>query len=127
MRKLVALALLGPMALAQGEGIPTDIASWFTDVASLAAVVAASVALIRKHVLRSLNGVAVVGLSLALGVALAYLGHRMGYVGPDWLAFGLMAGLGASGGTAYLKSLAGGGGKDAAGDTRTDADRSRLR
>ncbi|GAA6745338.1 MAG: hypothetical protein ACK4G4_12235 [Thermus sp.] len=127
MRKLVALALLGPMALAQGEGIPTDIASWFTDVASLAAVVAASVALIRKHVLRSLNGVAVVGLSLALGVALAYLGHRMGYVGPDWLAFGLMAGLGASGGTAYLKSLTGGGGKDAAGDTRTDAGRARLR
>ena len=128
MRKLVALALLGPMALAQGEGIPTDIAAWFTDVASLAAVVAGLVALIRKHLWRSLNGIAVVGLSLVLGVALAYLGHRMGYVGPDWFSFGLMAGLGASGGTAYLKSLAGGRGKDApSGDTHADADRSRLR
>ena len=127
MRKLVALTLLGSMALAQGEDIPTDIAAWFTDVASLAAVVAALVALARKHLWRSLDGVAVVGLSLALGVALAYLGHRMGYVGPDWITFGLMAGLGASGGTAYLKSLAGGGGKDAASDTRADADRSRLR
>lgn len=131
MRKLALLgsmALLGSVALAQEGGIPTDIASWFTDTAALAAVVAALVALIRKHVLRSLDGVAVVGLSLALGVGLAYLGHRMGYVGPDWFSFGLMAGLGASGGTAYLKSLAGGRGKDApSGDTRADADRSRLR
>ena len=129
MRKLVALApvaLLGSMALAQGEDIPTDIASWFADVASLTAVVAALTALIRKHVLRSLDGVAVVGLSLALGVALAYLGHRMGYVGPDWITFGLMAGLGASGGTAYLKGLTGSGGAPS-GDTRTDAGRARLR
>lgn len=129
MRKLVALALLGPMALAQGEDIPTDIAAWFTDVASLAAVVAALVALIRKHVLRSLDGVAVVGLSLALGVALAYLGHRMGYVGPDWLTFGIGAGLAASGGTAWLRSIAsGGGGKNApGGNAPTDAGRARLR
>jgi len=126
MRRLAVLALLGSMALAQGGDIPTDIAAWFADVASLAAVVAALVALARKHLWRSLDGVAVVGLSLALGVALAYLGHRMGYVGPDWITFGLMAGLGASGGTAYLKSLAGGG-KDAASDTRADADRARLR
>lgn len=130
MRKLVALAplaLLGSVALAQGD-IPTDISSWFADVASLAAVVAALTALIRKHVLRSLDGVAVVGLSLALGVALAYLGHRMGYVGPDWIAFGLMAGLGASGGTAYLQGLTRSGGADApSGDTRTDSGRARLR
>lgn len=128
MRKLVALALLGSMALAQGEDIPTDIAAWFSDVASLAAVVAALVALARKHLWRSLDGVAVVGLSLALGVALAYLGHRMGYVDADWLVFGLMAGLGASGGTAYLKGLTRSGGKDVpGGDTPTDADRARLR
>lgn len=47
MRKLVALALLGPMALAQEGSIPTDISQWFASTASLAAVVAALVALVR--------------------------------------------------------------------------------
>ncbi len=125
---LVVLAIGSGLALAQDTGgIPTDISQWFASTASLAATTAALVALIRKHVLRSLDGVAVVGLSLVLGVALAYLGHRMGYVGPDWITFGLMAGLGASGGTAYLKSLTGGEGKDAARGSRIDSDRSRLR
>ncbi|UZX16571.1 hypothetical protein KQ693_05945 [Thermus sp. PS18] len=127
MGRVLAVAVVMGMALAQGEGIPTDVASWFTDVASLAAVVAALVALVRKHVLKALDGLAVVGLSVVLGVVLAYLGHALGYLGQDWLVFGLMAGLGASGGTAYLKSLTKGDGGAPSGDTRADASRARLR
>lgn len=130
MKKLawVAFGLAG-MALAQGN-IPTDISEWFRDTAALAAVVAGVVALIRKHVWKTLDGLYVVALSLVVGVALAYFGHRLGYVGGDWLAFGVMAGLGASGATAWLKGVVGGGGGGSAppaGDTRTDAGRARLR
>lgn len=130
MKKLawVAFGLAG-MALAQGD-IPTDISSWFTDTAALAAVVASVVALIRRHIWKSLDGLYVVALSLVVGVALAFLGHRLGYVGGDWLAFGVMAGLGASGATAWLKGVVGGGGGGGAppaSDTHTDAGRARLR
>ena len=129
MRKLVALAplaLLGSVALAQGEDIPTDISQWFTSTASLAAVVAALVALIRQHILKGLDGLAVVGVSLALGVALAYAGKLMGYLGGDWPLFGLSAGLMASGGVDLLRSVTRGSGAPS-GDTRTDAGRARLR
>ena len=132
MKKLawVAFGLAG-VALAQG-GIPTDISEWFSDTAALAAVVAALVALIRRHVWKSLDGLYVVALSLVVGVVLAYFGHRLGYVGGDWLAFGIMAGLGASGATAWLKGVVGGGGGGGgsalpASDTHTDAGRARLR
>lgn len=132
MRKLawVVFGLAG-MALAQSD-IPTDISEWFRDTAALAAVVVSVVALIRKHIWKTLDGLYVVALSLVVGVALAYFGHRLGYVGGDWLAFGIMAGLGASGATAWLKGVvggSGGGGGSAppAGDTRTDAGRARLR
>jgi len=128
MKKLawVVFGLAG-MALAQGN-IPTDISEWFRDTAALAAVVAGVVALIRKHVWQSLDGLYVAALSLVVGVVLAYFGHRLGYVGGDWLAFGVMAGLGASGATAWLKGVVGGGGGSApAGDMGHDASRSRLR
>ncbi|RTH00929.1 hypothetical protein CSW50_10080 [Thermus scotoductus] len=129
MKKLawVVFGLAG-VALAQSD-IPTDISEWFRDTAALAAVVAGVVALIRKHIWKTLDGLYVAALSLVVGVALAYFGHRLGYVGGDWLAFGVMAGLGASGATAWLKGVVGGGGGSAppAGDTRTDAGRARLR
>ena len=126
MRKLVALALLGSLALAQGGDIPTDISQWFASTASLAAVVAALVALIRKHILKTLDGLAVVGVSLVLGVGLAYVGKLLGYLGGDWLLFGLSAGLMASGGVDLLRSVTRRSGAPS-GDTRTDAGRSRLR
>ncbi len=69
------------LALAQDVGIPPNLADWFVSQASLAAVVAALVALVRKHLWKSLDGPAVVGVSVALGIALAYLGHRLGYLG----------------------------------------------
>ena len=59
---------------------------------------AALVALVRKHILRTLDGLAVVVLRLVLGVGLAYVGKLMGYLGGDWLLFGLSAGLMAAGG-----------------------------
>ncbi len=131
---LVATSVLalGPV-LAQGEGIPTDVAEWFTSQVSLAAVVAAMVALIRKHVWKGLDGVAVVGVSVVVGIALAYLGHHLGYLGPGWLTFGLMAGILASGGMDVIRSIVKGGGGSAAGGGSgpggppPDAERARLR
>jgi len=126
MRTIVAVTAVLGVALAQEGSIPTDIRQWFASTASLAAVVAALVALVRKHILRTLDGLAVVVLSLVLGVGLAYVGILMGYLGGDWLLFGLSAGLMASGGLDLLRSVARGSG-DAKGDTGTDASRSRLR
>jgi hypothetical protein len=127
-RILVAVSVLAfGLALAQDVGIPTNLAEWFASQASLAAVVAALVAFIRKHVWKGLDGVAVVGVSVALGIALAYLGHRLGYLGSDWPAFGVATGLLASGGVDALRGVLRAGGSGAPSDTRTDADRSRLR
>jgi hypothetical protein len=132
MRRILATAsvLALGLALAQDAGIPTNLAEWFTTQASLAAVVAALVALVRKHAWKSLDGVAVVGLSVALGIALAYLGHRLNYLGADWFTFGLMAGLLASGGVDAIRgALKGGGGgaPSATSGASTDAERVRLR
>jgi len=132
MRRILVAAsvLVFGLALAQDVGIPPDLAEWFASQASLAAAVAALVALIRKHVWKSLDGVAVVGVSVALGIALAYLGHRLNYLGADWFPFGLMAGLLASGGMDALRGIVKGGGGGAPGPTdgtAPDVDRARLR
>jgi len=131
-KTLAILAFGWGFVLAQGaDAVPTDISQWFASTASLAAVVAALVSLLRKHVLKTIDGLPVLGLSLALSLLLAFVGHKLGYLGADWLAFGFGAFAIASGGTAYLKSLgsggSGGGDAQAPGDTRTDAGRARLR
>lgn len=121
-----ALALCG-LALAQDSGsIPTDISQWFASTAALAAVVAALVALLRKHVLKTLDGLAVVAVSILLGGVLGYVGKLLGYLGADWLIFGLSAGVMASGGVDLLRGITG---RNSApsGDTAADADRARLR
>jgi len=132
MRRILATAsvLALGLALAQDASIPTNVAEWFVSQASLAAVVAALVALIRKHLWKGLDGVAVVGVSVALGIALAYLGHRLNYLEADWFTFGLMAGLLASGGVDAIRSVLKGGGGGAPGPTSSaspDAERTRLR
>ena len=129
-RILAASVLVFGLALAQDVGIPTNLADWFVSQASLAAVVAALVALVRKHVWKSLDGMAVVGVSVALGIVLAYLGHRLNYLGADWFTFGLTAGLLASGGVDAIRSVLKGGGGGAPGATSgalSDAERARLR
>jgi len=132
MRRILVTAsvLVFGLALAQDASIPTNVAEWFTSQVSLAAVVAALVALVRKHVWKSLDGVAVVGVSVALGILLSYLDHRLSYLGANWFAFGLAAGLLASGGVDALRAITrggGGGAHEEVGDTHTDAGRSRLR
>jgi hypothetical protein len=126
----VASVLVFGLALAQDVGIPPNLAEWFASQASLAAVVVALVALIRKHVWKSLDGMAVVGVGVALGIVLAYLGHRFNYLGADWFTFGLMAGLLASGGVDAIRGALKGGGSSAhggAGGAPSDVDRARLR
>ena len=133
-KSLVFAIVAGSMALAQ-DSIPTDISQWFASSAALAAVVAALVALIRKHLWKKLDGLPVVAVSIALGVVLGFLGKSLGYLGSDWLLFGLSAGFMASGGVDLLKSLRGGGNGGSndsqndspAGDTDADAARARLR
>ena len=131
MRKVLAVpVLVFGLALAQDVGISPNLAEWFASQASLAAVVAAIVALVRKHLWKSLDGVAVVGVSVVVGVVLAYLGHRLDYLEADWLVFGLTAGLLASGGVDALRAIVKGGGSGApegAGNAPSDAERSRLR
>ncbi len=136
MRRILVTAsvLVLGLVLAQGENIPTDVAEWFASQVSLAAVVAALVALIRKHLWKGLDGPAVVGVSVAVGVVLAYLGHRLGYLGAGWFTFGLMAGILASGGVDVIRGVLKGGGGSAPGDSpgsaggpSPDAEHARLR
>jgi len=128
-KSLVFLVVIGNLALAQ-DSVPVDVSQWFVNTAALAAVVASLVAFLRKHVLKSLDGLPVVAASVVLGGALGYIGKLLGYLDRDWLLFGLSAGLIASSGIDLMKSMRDGnnGGSNAsAGDTHTDADRARLR
>ena len=128
-KSLVFLVVIGNLALAQ-DSVPVDVSQWFVNTAALAAVVASLVAFLRKHVLKSLDGLPVVAASVVLGGVLGFLGKSLGYLGSDWLLFGLSAGFMASGGVDLIKTLRGGGngGSNASsGDTHTDADRARLR
>lgn len=88
------------------QDVPLNPSQWATDVGALAAVVGFAVSFIRKHLAPGLDGLAVVGTSLAVGVAAAYGLDLAGYRVPEHpFAYGLQAGLVASGATAYLKNL----------------------
>ena len=94
------------------DAIPTDITQWFADSAVLGGVVAALVSLLRKHLLKTLDGPAVVGVSIGLGVGIAYLGQALGYALPQHpVLYGVSAGLIASGGTDFIRKLTGGKGQ----------------
>lgn len=112
-------------------GVPSDLALWYQSPIALAGVVAALVALVRKHVWRA-EGPWGIALSVALAIVLSYLGHLAGHLTADWLGFGLVAGAMASGGVDLVRSIAqggGGGGAPAspAGSSSPDVERSRLR
>ena len=85
--------------------IPTDVATWFQSIPALAAVVAAFVAMLRKHFLKTLDGKLVIVLSVVVGVALGYFGKLLGFLSSDWFYFGLMAGLTASGGVDLVRGF----------------------
>jgi hypothetical protein len=108
-------AVLAGLAVAQGAdgGASVDFASWFASPHALAGVVVGLVALLRKHFV-NLDGVAVPGLALGLGLVLAFLGNLLGYVTGNWVLFGLQAGLEAvfvvSGVRAVLQPLSQNGG-----------------
>ncbi|TFU25442.1 hypothetical protein [Thermus tengchongensis] len=114
-------------AFAAAWGIPSDLALWYQSPLALAGVVAALVALIRKHVWRA-EGAWGIALSVILAVALSYLGSLAGHLSGDWIGFGLLAGVMASGGVDLVRSL---GGNRApaqpAPGPGPDVDRSRLR
>ena len=78
-----------------------DFASYFVDAAALAGVIIVAVSFIKTHILTSLHDLATVGVSLAAGAVLGVAGHFLGYVDggiPAAAAFGISAGLLASGG-----------------------------
>lgn len=87
-----------------------DIGEWFASTAALAAIVAAAVAFIKSHILKNIDGIAVVALSLAVGAGFGFGGHALGYVEGGLVAalgFGLSAGLLASGGWDVISGLLG--------------------
>ncbi len=128
MKALIAI-LTVLAALGASIGVPGDLALWYQSPMALAGVVAALVALVRKHLWRP-EGPMAVALSVALGLALAYLGSLAGHLSGDWATFGLLAGALASGGVDLVRSITGGSG-GAAGSApagaRPDPERSRLR
>jgi hypothetical protein len=74
-----------------------------------AALIIPSVELLRAHVLKSLNGVLVVALAVAVGAAYGALGHLVGFLDGGLAAaagFGAWAGVLASGANKYVDGLA---------------------
>ena len=101
---LIALAaLLGGFALAQDPTAPLsfDFAAWFASSGALATLgIIPIVAWLRKHVLTSLDGVAVVVVDVLLGLVAAAGGHIAGLLAGGWLealGFGIQSGLVAAG------------------------------
>lgn len=84
-----------------------DFSRYFVDAASLAAVVVAVTAFVRKHVYE-LDGLMVVACSLVVGALLGVIGHALGLLLDGFassVVFGLSAGLLASGGVDGLRAV----------------------
>lgn len=89
----------------------TDPSVWFVDAATLAVIVAAVVAYLRQHVLKNLDGIAVVFAAIATGGVFGVIGNLAGFLSgslPESLAFGVCAGWLASGGIDALRAVFGG-------------------
>lgn len=99
---LAVVGLLTGVAFAQeAASSGFNLAGLFVDAASLAVAVVAVVAFLREHVLKTLQGIGVVVLSLGVGAGLGLAGAALGYVDGGAIAgvgLGLSAGLLASGG-----------------------------
>lgn len=108
---LFLVGFVGGFAFAQdAEAAGLDLGAWFVDTAALAAVVATVVAFLRQHVLKALDGFAVVIVSLGVGAGLGVFGSLAGYVDGgvlNGLVFGVSAGFVASGGVDMFRSILG--------------------
>lgn len=104
-----AIALLG-FAFAQ-ETAPVegfDFAAAFANTAALAGLVAAAVAFVKRHLIKSLDGLGTVLASLVLGAGFGVLGNLLGYIEGGMFAgvsFGVSAGFLAAGGYDAITSL----------------------
>src|SRR5690606_20757643 len=102
--------LLGFAFAQEVAPVAPDVGAWFASTAALAAVVAAVVAFLKKHVLTGLDGLATVLASLAVGALLGLVGHALGFLTDGLLpalGFGVSAGLVASGGWDAITGLLG--------------------
>lgn len=131
------------VALGQGQDVGEltipDLQTLFSSPHALALFVVGLISFARKHFLGSrLDGFVVPVASLVLGLALAFLGRLLGYLGDNWLSFGLMAGIEAplivSGARTLLSRTTGtpatevgGGGNAQASADSTSPERTRLR
>ena len=87
-------------------------ADWFGDALALAAVIAAIVALLKAHVIKT-DGLATLAISFGLGIGLSLLGTTnlpwIGRVNPlsgtDAIMFGVNAAVFASGGWDFIKGV----------------------
>lgn len=132
------------VALGQGQDtgeltIP-DLQTLFSSPHALALFIVGLISFARKHFLGSrLDGFVVPVVSLVLGLALAFVGRLLGYLGDNWLTFGLMAGIEAplivagartllsrTAGTPVVTEVGGGGNAQASADS-TSPERTRLR
>ncbi|MFA5567619.1 MAG: hypothetical protein WC972_03125 [Trueperaceae bacterium] len=112
MRKLLIITpLLLGFAAAQDPAVAApDIGAWFASTAALATIVVAAVAFLKRHVLKTLDGLATVLASLAVGGLLGLVGHWVGFLTDGLmpaLGFGVSAGLIASGGWDAITGLLG--------------------
>lgn len=146
MLRRVLLALSPFMVLAalgqgqdSGELTIPDLQTLFSSPHALALFIVGLISFVRKHFpITKLDGIVVPALSLILGLVLAFVGKLLGYLGDNWLFFGLMAGIEAplivSGARTLLSKTAGtpatevgGGGNAQASADSTTPERTRLR
>lgn len=112
MRKVVLFVpfLLGFAFAQEVAPVAPDVAAWFASTTALAGIVVAAVAFLKRHVLKTLDGLATVLASLAVGGLLGLIGHWVGFLTDGLmpaLGFGVSAGLIASGGWDAITGLLG--------------------
>lgn len=142
MKKLIlafAWGVVG-LALAQGGGegqglVVPDLNTLFSSPHTLALFVVGLVSFLRKHLPVKLDGLMVPAVAFVLSLALAALGRALGYLGNDWLQFGITAGIEAPLIVSGVRTLlngnksekSGGGGNAQASPDSTLPDHTRLR
>lgn len=92
------VAVLAP-ALAQGQSTglpPLNPAEWFTSTAALAAVVLFLVNFLKARI-PAIQGWGTVVASFVVSLGLAFWGSTQGYLQGNWVQFGVLAALTASG------------------------------